>query len=114
MVAGGLSGAGDLIAYAAETTVVWTPPQLTPGAPLAGGGVGGTMLLSWTRPPRVVFAGWVPAGQQWQTPPQWAGTQLTAYYPTTPPYDAGPEPEGGGVFTIIRVVPPGGWASELW
>jgi hypothetical protein len=114
MSAGRLSGQGELIAYAEQVTIYWTPQPLSPGAPLNGGGVGGTMLWTWTYPPQVVFAGWVPTGQTWQTPPQWAGTQLQAYYPTGDalPYYAGPEPEGGGTFTIVRVVAPGGWPSD--
>jgi len=115
MSAGLLSGRGALIGYAQQVTIVSSPPALNPGAPLNGGGVGGTMLLTWTFPPRTVFAGWVPTGETWETPTQLEGLQLQAYYPepVNIPYDAGPEPEGGGTFTIIRVVPPGGWMTEL-
>jgi hypothetical protein len=39
---------------------------------------------------------------------------LQAYYPPEPPADAPAPPEGGGTWTVIRVVPPGGWLSEMW
>lgn len=96
-----------------------TPPQLDPGQPLAGGGVGGTILYTWTLPPTVAWQGWIATGLVWQptsqwSSEQWAGTQLQAFYPRVLPDDAGSPPEGGGRYTVIRVVPPGGWTSELW
>jgi hypothetical protein len=91
------------------------PPQLPPGTPLPGGsGVAGTMLYTWTLPPQIAWEGWIATGDVYTPGAQWAGTQLQAYYPATPPPDAPPPPEGGGVYTVIRVVPPGGWASEMW
>jgi hypothetical protein len=112
MVAANLSGQGVLFARAAKYLYT-SPPPFTPGQPLNGGGVGGRMLWSWTRPPQVVFAGWIPPGEVYQTPAQYAGLQLKARYPKILPVDAGPEPEGGGVFTVIEVVPPGGWLTDL-
>jgi hypothetical protein len=94
--------------------IIGPPPPLDPGAPLAGGGVGGHFLYTWTMPPQVVFEGWVATGDTWDEPDEFAGLQLQAFYPTVLPDDAGPPPEGGGTYTVIRVVPPGGWASELW
>jgi hypothetical protein len=42
-----------------------------------------------------------------------AGVQLQVFYPTSPPPDAGPPPEGGGRYTVVRVMAPGGWLSEI-
>jgi hypothetical protein len=90
------------------------PPSLTPGEPLAGGGVGGTFLATWTRPPQIVFQGWVPTGETWRPNESWMnGVQLQSFFPKLLPDDAGPPPEGGGTYTVIRVVPPDGWLSEL-
>ena len=74
----------------------------------------GRWLYSWTWPPRIAWQGWVATGTVWEPTEDWmAGVQLQAYYPATPPPDAPPPPEGGGVYTVIRVVPPGGWCSQL-
>jgi hypothetical protein len=94
-------------------------PLPPPGTPLAGGGVAGTVLATWMWPPRIAWQGWVPTGEAWAPTDAWgsagwAGTQVQAFYPTELPDDAGPPPEGGGTYTVIRVVPPGGWSSELW
>jgi hypothetical protein len=90
-----------------------TQPQLSPGTPLAGGGVGGTWLYTWTEPPQIAWQGWVATGTTWTVPPEFEDVQLQAYYPPEPPADAPAPPEGGGTWTVIRVVPPGGWLSEL-
>jgi hypothetical protein len=94
------------------------PPALTPGQALAGGGVGGTLQYTWTIPPIIAWQGWVPTGETWApteqwSSAQWSGTQLQAFYPTQLPDDAGPPPQGGGRYLIVRVVPPGGWCTDL-
>ena len=90
------------------------PPQQPPGTPLPGGGVAGQLLYSWSRPPRVAWEGWVATGTVWVPTESWmSSVQLSAYYPVVPPAGAGPPPAGGGVYTVIRVVSPGGWCSQL-
>lgn len=80
----------------------------------AGGGVAGRWLYSWTVPPRIAWQGWVPAGEVWTPTEDWmTGVQLQAYYPLSPPAGTPSPPEGGGTWTVIRVVCPGGWCSEL-
>jgi hypothetical protein len=90
--------------------------MLPPGTPLPGGsGVAGRWLYTWTRPPQIAWQGWVPTGTVWEPTEPWMhSVQLQAYYPLVPPEDAGPPPEGGGTYMIVRVMRPGGWLSELW
>jgi hypothetical protein len=89
------------------------PAQLPPGTPLPGGsGVAGVTLYSWTLPPQVVWEGWIATGEVFDADGQWPGLQLTAVA-QPPPATAGPPPEGGGTWTVVRVVPPGGWLSDL-
>jgi hypothetical protein len=59
------------------------PPELRHGEPLAGGGVGGTMLYSWMLPPPVVFDGWLLNGAYTPTEEQ-RGLQLRAFYRRVP------------------------------
>ncbi len=66
---------------------------------LLGEGGGGRLA------PQVAWQGWVAAGTVWVAGPEWANTQLQAYFPPEPPPDASRPPEGGGVYTLIRVVP---------
>jgi len=76
--------------------------------------VAGRWLYSWTVPPRIAWQGWVPAGEVWTPTEDWmTGVQLQAYYPLSPPAGTPSPPEGGGTWTVIRVVCPGGWCSEL-
>ncbi len=47
------------------------------GTPLAGGGVAGTWLYTWTVPPRIVWQGWVATGTVWSPTESWMnGVQL--------------------------------------
>ncbi len=90
-------------------------PLPPPGTPLAGGGVAGRWLYSWTVPPRVVWEGWVPTGTEWTPTESWmSGVQLQAYYPPSPPAGAGPPPVGGGTYLVVRVLGEGGWFSGPW
>jgi hypothetical protein len=83
-------------------------PYYPPGTPLPGGGVAG-LLYTWTEPPLVAWQGWVPTGTTWTPTAPWSGLQLQAFFPAEPPSDAGPPPAGGGIYTVIRVMTPGGW-----
>lgn len=84
------------------------------GAPLPGGdGVAGTILYTWTRPPKIVWQGWLTPNEQYTIDEQWRGFQLQAYRPRKPPADAPPPPNDTAKYTVVRVMPPGGWCSEL-
>lgn len=86
------------------------PSPLPPGTPLPGGGVAGRILYTWTDPPQIVWQGWLTADENWQPPTEFASTQLQTYFPE-PSADAPPQPDGGR-WTVIRVLPPGGWCSR--
>jgi hypothetical protein len=91
------------------------PPTLPPGTPLPNGeGVSGRWLYTWSDGPQIAWEGWVPTGTVWTPTEPWMNSvQLQAYVPPQPPPDAPPAPEGGGTYTVIRVMAPGGWCGEL-
>lgn len=89
---------------------IGAPPELRRGEPLAGDGVGGTMLYSWTLPPPV-FEGWLLNGI-YNPPPQQQGLQLRAFYRRVP--DSADESPGDDyIWTTVSIVRPGGWDSEI-
>jgi hypothetical protein len=110
MATGALAGHGRLAEAGSGGASIGPPlPVLTPGQPLAGGGVGGTMLFTWTEGPPVAWSGWVPTGQQPPSVPvAWPfESAIAAAIPA--PANAGPPPPGGGSWVEIRLCGYGGW-----
>jgi hypothetical protein len=90
--------------------IIGEPPELHPGEPIADG-VGGRFLYSWTKPPEVIFMGWLLNGE-YDPPPQYQGVQLRAFYRRVP--DWAPESPGADyIWTTVSIVRPGGWSSEI-
>jgi hypothetical protein len=93
-----------------NVTISATRPALTPGEPIADG-VGGDAYYSWTKPPTIVFMGWLLNGQYTPTADQ-QGLQLRAFYRRVP--DWAPESPGEDyIWTTISIVEPGGWSTEI-
>jgi hypothetical protein len=82
-----------------SSPIIGSPPPLDPGQSLAGGGVGGCWLATWTMPPQIAWQGWVPTGETWEPTEQWssaqyADVQLQAFYPQLLPDDAVSDRQG--------------------
>jgi len=85
-------------------------PPGTPLAPYGGVGVAGRFLATGTRPPQIMFTGWLVADDWTGEPPY--GTYVLALHPPVPA-DAPPPPDDDSVWTEIVVMPWYGWLTDV-